>query len=170
MNDPARESADRLNAYAAARSGICPACENQLLKVDWGDNPDGSSRLLYVSCTVCDYMWPRAEKPKKDIFVTVHAVDRYRQRVQREGRPSGIPHGPDAIQIAGMVREALAAGRQQNHKSKRYMLWGHKRSQLPDGQAFVYTEDQSYAWIIKRDGEQWIVVTTLTPTISVEAA
>jgi hypothetical protein len=162
MIDPTRDSSDRNNAYRAARDGTCPSCENNIIVADWGDNPDGTARLLHVHCNVCDYRWPR----KKDIYVTVHAVERYRQRVNREGAPSDVPHGPDAVQIAGLVRAAIEAGRVQNHKTARYKLWRETNRQLPDGQRFVWTEDESFAWIIKRDGEQWVVVTTLTPTIA----
>lgn len=160
----ATEASDRTNAYAAARSGSCPRCSGPFIQAEWADNPDGTARLLTTHCSSCEYIWP-LPKPKKDIFVTAHAVDRYRQRLEREGK-TGVPYGEDAEKIAQHVREALAAGRKKNHKTDRYQLWGHKRKNLPEGQFFVYTAQGEYAWIIKRDGEQWIVVTSLSPTIA----
>lgn len=60
MNDPTAQESDRNNAVLAARTNRCPACDTAgTIVIVEGDNPDGTTRLLEVSCMACEWEWPR---------------------------------------------------------------------------------------------------------------
>ena len=49
-----------------------------------------------------------------------------------------------------------------NHKIDGFVLYGQKRKNLPERERFVWSDDGKMAWIIKRDDQNDIVLTTLT--------
>lgn len=54
------EASDRNNAIVAANTNRCPGCEERgVVWADFGDNPDGTQRLLEVLCLACGWRWPK---------------------------------------------------------------------------------------------------------------
>lgn len=95
------------------------------------------------------------------IKVTAHAIDQYRQRNREQ-----ISEVKVKEQIIFDVQEALDAGRIRNRKLPEFKLYGDPKKNLPDDTRFVWRKDRSIAWYIKKENDDIVVTTTLTPTSS----
>lgn len=97
---------------------------------------------------------------RREVAVTRHAVEQLRQR-----RPLVYANLTDSV-IARVIRRevsaAIAAGRIASEKPVAFRLHGHKKAQLHEGQRIVWTAGSSFAWIIAREDNADVVVTTLT--------
>ena len=89
------------------------------------------------------------------IVVTPHALEQAAQRLHRP--PSGMLRA----WVIEEVEAAIDTGRVANHKLDGFLLYGQKRSQLPGRQRFAYSEDERHAWIVVRDEDADVVVTSL---------
>lgn len=90
------------------------------------------------------------------ITVTTHAVDRALRR-----RLYDSPLVEELIEQD--VRAALGSGRRANHKPKPFRLYREKaKGSIPEGQVFVWSGDGRRGFILARDGEGWVVVTSLS--------
>lgn len=95
----------------------------------------------------------------RPVEVTAHAVERQRQRARDGQHDIAI-----RFEIRQAVYAAIAAGRVRNHKIKGFGLYGAKRKQLPPSQRFVFTEDETRGWIIVREADVDVVITSLSRT------
>lgn len=93
-----------------------------------------------------------------EIVVTAHAVERATGRYRLNGAPVDVVRR----RISEEVRAAVAAGRVRNHKIDGFLLYHEKRKQLPPGKQFVYSADEQHAWIVVRQGDADVVVTSLS--------
>jgi hypothetical protein len=97
----------------------------------------------------------------REIIVTEHALIQYQER-RRDFRPYSVIED----EIRQEILAAFAAGRIRNHRPKTFMLYGRSNNSLPPGQRLALNEDESLAWILKRESGVDIVATTLTRTIA----
>ena len=100
-----------------------------------------------------------SEAKTREIIVTEHALIQYQER-RRDFRPYSILEE----EIRESVLAAFAAGRVKNHRPKGFLLYGRSNNQLPAGQRLALNEDESLAWILKRESNTDVVMTTLTRT------
>ena len=96
---------------------------------------------------------------EREIIVTEHALIQYQER-KRDFRPYSVIEGI----IINNVRRAFAEGRVRNHRPKHFLLFGRSNKQLPAGQRLALNEDESIGWIVKREANADVVMTTLTRT------
>lgn len=121
----------------------------------------------------------------RTIVVAPHAVAAYARRryrgrelqvfedigwnLHRLSRAVGAQEADRLLQIYNeLEREirlavecGIKGGKVMNHKPKSFMLYGHKRQSLPDGQRFIYCEDDpQIGFIVKRHAHGEDVVTT----------
>lgn len=96
---------------------------------------------------------------ERQIQVTEHALIQYQER-RRDFRPYSVIEE----EIRQEVLAAFASGRIRNHRPKDFMLYGRNNNQLPAGQRLALSEDGRTAWIIKRESDAEVVMTTLTRT------
>ncbi len=94
-----------------------------------------------------------------EIIVTEHALIQYQER-----RHDYRPYSVIEEEIRDAVLAAFQAGRIKNHRPKDFMLYGRNNSQLPDGQRLALSEDGRIGWVLKREEETEVVMTTLTRT------
>jgi len=95
----------------------------------------------------------------REIIVTEHALIQYQER-RRDFRPYSVLEKD----IRESVLAAFAAGRVRNHRPEGFLLYGRSNRQLPPGQRLALNEDETLAWILKRESNVDIVMTTLTRT------
>lgn len=94
----------------------------------------------------------------REIMVSQHVVNRYRERRGGDRRPFATVHD----EIVGQIREGMKNGRVFNHKPEGFVLYGRRSDRLPSSQRFVLC-DARYGFVIERkpDGRD-IVMTMLT--------
>jgi len=98
----------------------------------------------------------------REVYVTAHALVQYRKRTG-DRRPFREIE-PEIIQN---VEQALAEGRIANHKPKAFRLWrARSKGKIPPGDRFVWDPSEKLGWIIRREGERDVVLTTLTRTMA----
>jgi hypothetical protein len=98
--------------------------------------------------------------PTRTLIVSHHAVHRYKDR-RRDGRSWEVIER----EIADTVRLALAEGRVARQKMNGFRLYREKPRQLPPGERFVWDEEATVAWIVRRHNSgQDVVQTTLMRT------
>jgi len=95
----------------------------------------------------------------RGIVVVQHAVDQYRQRMRDDRSDEEIKR-----LIADAVHAAFQNGRLRNHKIDSFVLYHGRRKQLPEAERFVWAEDESVGWIVRRKPDKDIVTTTLKRT------
>lgn len=100
-----------------------------------------------------------SNKKVREIIVTEHALIQYQER-RRDFRPYSVLEEEIRVEVVA----AFAAGRVRNHRPKSFMLYGRNNRQLPPGQRFALNEEETLGWILKRDSQADIVMTTLTRT------
>ena len=98
------------------------------------------------------------------IIVTDHAVTRFRQRRALDRRDREIRE-----EIRREVREAILGGRIQNHRPKAFRLYRERRKgKLDPGDRFVWNEEGSIGWIVRRESHADVVMTTCVRTNAVD--
>jgi hypothetical protein len=100
-------------------------------------------------------------KKQREITITEHALIQYQVR-RRDFRPYSVIEE----EIRQEVLAAFAAGRIRDNRPMTFMLYGRNNKQLPPGQRLALNEDESMAWILKRESDADIVMTTLTRTVA----
>lgn len=95
----------------------------------------------------------------RQIVITEHALIQYQER-RRDFRPYSVLEE----EIRQAVLAAFAAGRVRDHRPKTFILYGRNNNKLPEGQRLALNEDESLAWILKRESDADVVMTTLTRT------
>lgn len=96
---------------------------------------------------------------KREIVITEHALIQYQER-----RLDFRPYSVIEEEIRDAVRAAFQGGRISNHRPKDFMLYGRSNRQLPEGQRLALSEDGRTGWILKREDNAEVVMTTLTRT------
>lgn len=97
---------------------------------------------------------------EREVAVTKHAVEQLRLR-----RP--LVYGDlTERQISRVIRfevaAAIDAGRIASEKPVAFRLHGHKKARLRGNQRVVWTAKATFAWIIAREDNADVVITTLT--------
>ena len=97
----------------------------------------------------------------KAVVVTTHAVDRYTQRLHVD-----MPFTIVAKAIEEEVRAAVAANRIADRIPKEFRLYGRKAKggHMAPNETFVWNEDMTTGWIIRRWPDRDVVTTTLRRT------
>lgn len=94
----------------------------------------------------------------RKLVVVQHAVDRLRQRNCDDRSDEELRD-----EIVREVRAAIGSSRIANHKIDGFLLYREKRKPFQhDRDRFVWTEDSSVAWIVRRLDGADIVLTTLS--------
>ncbi len=97
------------------------------------------------------------------LIVTHHAVEQYQRRCMDERGFLDVER-----EIADTVRLALAEGRLADRKTHAFRLYRETKGRtLPRGERFVWNEEQSLGWIVRRMPDEDIVTTTLKRPITV---
>jgi hypothetical protein len=100
----------------------------------------------------------------RTVRVTVHAVAALRRR-----RYDDRDYDVIEREIEDCVRLAICEGRVANHKPREFRLYREKGRELADGQRFVWTEEGDLGWLIKRESQKEVVLTTLVRAQSRES-
>ncbi len=96
----------------------------------------------------------------RKLIVTHHAVGQYQRRCMDERGFLDVER-----EIADTVRLALAEGRLAERKTKTFRLYREKGRSLPAGERFVWNEEQTLGWIVRRMPHEDIVMTTLSRSV-----
>ena len=92
------------------------------------------------------------------ITVTAHALQTLQHRTG-----DFRPWANLEEEIVTEINLALEQKRVHTRKTEPFRLYGEKRIPLISRERFVWKQDSSLGWIIRQEGEDWIVMTTLTP-------
>lgn len=96
--------------------------------------------------------------PEKKFTVSDHALQQYRKRY-----PGRLSRKALEAEIYEHVSQGIAAGHVLRRKPDAFRLYAEKRKDLPAGRRFVYRHpDASVGFVIAREPQEDIVVTTLT--------
>jgi hypothetical protein len=95
---------------------------------------------------------------EREIIVSAHVVDRYRQRSldSEDQRPF--------VQVADEIAWRIKLGVVMNHKPKDFGLYRERRRQFPENERFVLC-DENVGFVVKEiENGDWVVKTMLTRT------
>lgn len=97
----------------------------------------------------------------KAVVVTTHAVDRYTQRSHVD-----MPYAVVIGAIEAEVRAAVAANRIADRIPKAFRLYGRKArgGHMAPNETFVWNDEQTVGWIVRRWPDRDVVTTTLRRT------